>query len=376
MQISEINYVNFRNLKDNNLKFSSKFNLFLGKNGQGKTSILEAIYFSATGKSFRTPRQNEIINYGRERSGSFVVFEDSVSEKSLSVKLGNGKKEYSYNKKRVKYDEFHSKLNIVSFIPEDISLLTGAPGVRRSFFDYEISQANNEYYQDLKNYTKLLKFRNKYLKEKKHNDPMFNIYQNEFIKFGARIIKKRLDYVRNISILLNLNYRKLFDDKKELRLKYSCFLGELKKVEVDQIENLIQEKINKVFWQEKKYGFSMVGPQKDDFLFLLNDKEAKSYASQGEKKSIVFSIKLSEIDMIIKEKKESPVFIIDDISSYFDSLRKESIIKYFKKRDIQLFISSTTDLDMASKNFYIEKGDIYEEYDQCKRDNRGSCDQK
>ncbi len=293
MQVSEINYINFRNLKDDNLKFSCRFNLFLGKNGQGKTSILEAIYFSATGKSFRTSRQNETIKYGRERAGSFVVFKDSISEKTLSVKLGEGKKEYSCNKKRVKYEEFHGKLNVVSFIPEDITLLTGAPGVRRSFFDYEISQANYEYYQDLKNYTKLLKFRNKYLKEKKYNDQIFEIYQKEFIKFGARIIKKRIDYVRNISILLNLNYRKLFDEKKELRLKYSCFLGELKKVEINQIENLMKEKIDQLFWQEKKYGFSMVGPQKDDFLFLLNEKEAKSYASQGEKKSIVFSLKLS-----------------------------------------------------------------------------------
>lgn len=370
MQISEINYINFRNLKDDNLKFSSRFNLFLGKNGQGKTSILEAIYFSATGKSFRTSRNNEIIKYARERAGSFVIFEDSISEKTLSVKSGRGKKEYSYNKKRVKYEDFHGKLNIVSFIPEDISLLVGSPGVRRSFFDYEISQANYEYYQDLKNYSKLLKFRNKYLKDKKYNDPIFEIYQNEFIKSGARIIKKRLDYVKNISIILNLNYRKLFDNKKELRLKYSCFLGELKKVEINQIEDLIKKEIERVFWQEKKYGFSLVGPQKDDFLFLLNEKEAKSYASQGEKKSIIFSLKLSEIDMIIKEKKESPVFIIDDISSYFDTLRKESIINYFKKRDIQIFISSTADLDITSRKFYVEKGDIYEDVDQCKRDNR------
>ena len=360
MRISEINYINFRNLKDNNLKFHRKFNLFLGKNGQGKTSILEAIYFSATGKSFRTPRNAELIKYGLHKTGAFIAYEDIISEKSVSVKVTGGKKEYSYNRKKVKYDEFHGKVNSVSFIPEDISLIIGAPGIRRSFFDYEIAQSNYEYFTDLKNYTKILKLRNKYLKEKQHNDPMFDIYQEEFIKLGARILKKRFEYVKNISILLNLNYRKLFDDKKELNLEYNSFVGDIKKAELKDIELGIREKIKKEFFREKRYGYSMVGPQKDDFLFLLNKREAKSYASQGEKKSIIFSLKLAEIDMIIKEKRDTPIFIIDDISSYFDSIRKENILNYFNHRDIQLFISSTSDLGIKSKKFVIEKGDIYE----------------
>ena len=362
MRISEINYINFRNLKDNNLKFHRKFNLFLGKNGQGKTSILEAIYFSATGKSFRTSKNVELIKYGLHKTGAFIAYEDIISDKSISVKVSCGKKEYSYNRKKVKYDEFHGKVNSVSFIPEDISLIIGAPGVRRSFFDYEIAQSNYEYYEDLKNYTKILKLRNKYLKEKQYSDPMFEIYQEEFIRLGARILRKRFEYVKNISILLNLNYRKLFDNKKELSLKYSCFLSDANKFNLSELEAAIRGKIKENFSREKRYGYSMVGPQKDDFLFLLNEREAKSYASQGEKKSIIFSLKLAEIDMIIKETRETPIFIIDDISSYFDSIRKENILNYFNHRDIQLFISSTSDLEIESKKFVIEKGDIYEGY--------------
>ncbi len=365
MRISEINYINFRNLKDNNLKFHRKFNLFLGKNGQGKTSILEAIYFSATGKSFRTSKNSELIRYGLQKTGAFIAYEDIVSEKSISVKLAGGKKEYSYNRKKVKYDGFHGKVNAVSFIPEDISLIIGAPGIRRSFFDYEIAQSNYEYFNDLKNYTKILKLRNKYLKEKQYTDPIFEIYQEEFIRLGARILKKRVEYVKNISILLNLNYRKLFDEKKELSLRYSCSLGEVKKASLEELEAGIREKIKENFFREKRYGYSMVGPQKDDFIFLLNEREAKSYASQGEKKSIVFSLKLAEIDMIIKEKRDTPIFIIDDISSYFDSIRKENILNYFNHRDIQLFISSTSDLGIKAKKFFIEKGDIHDGDKEC-----------
>ena len=129
-------------------------------------------------------------------------------------------------------------------------------------------------------------------------------------------------------------------------------------MDLNTIEEKVVEKIAHYRKQELKYGFSMIGPQKDDFKFILNSKEAKSYSSQGEKKSIIFSLKLSEIDMVIREKRETPIFIIDDISSYFDSIRKENIINYLKRRELQVFISSTSNLEIESKDFEINKGEI------------------
>lgn len=367
-----MNYVNFRNLQDRNTKVFPKLNLFFGKNGQGKTSFLEALYFGATGKSFRTAKSSETMKYGAKRTGVFLIYRDNIGEKTLTVKFNDeNKKEYSYNGKKAPYDEFYGKLNIVTYIPEDIILITGSPSVRRSFFDGEIAQTSGEYFQELKNFNKILKIRNKYLKEKKYREPEFLIYQEEFIKYGARVIEKRLEYVKKISIILNLNYRKLFDDKKELSLQYQCHLGNIKKMSLEEIESCLRRRIEEKFQQEIRYGFSLSGPQKDDFLFFLNGYEAKSTASQGEKKSIIFSLKLSEIDMVIREKKESPVLIIDDISSYFDSNRKESILNYLEKRNIQVFISSTGDLGIDSKNFHVEKGEIvYDGIVQCRNDDR------
>lgn len=359
MEIIEINYVNFRNLQDGNTKFFPKLNLFYGKNGQGKTSLLEALYFSAAGKSFRTNKSSEVMKYGCKRTGVYVVYRDNISEKTLTVKFNNDdKKEYSYNGKRVAYDEFYGKLNVVTYIPEDIILITGSPSVRRNFFDGEIAQTSSDYFQELKNFNKILKIRNKYLKEKKHKEPEFAIYQDEFVKYGAKVIEKRMEYVKKISIILNLNYRKLFDSSKELSLQYQCHLGNIKKMTLEEIESALRRKIEDKISQEVRYGFSLSGPQKDDFLFFLNNYEAKSTASQGEKKSIIFSLKLSEIDMVIREKKENPILIIDDISSYFDSNRKDSILNYLEKRNIQVFISSTGGLGINSKDFYVEKGVI------------------
>lgn len=167
-----------------------------------------------------------------------------------------------------------------------------------------------------------------------------------------------MEYVKKISIILNLNYRKLFDDKKELSIQYQCHLGNIKKMSLREIEDALRKRTEEKLGQELRYGFSLSGPQKDDFLFFLNSYEAKSTASQGEKKSIIFSLKLSEIDMVLREKKESPILIIDDISSYFDSNRKDSILNYLEKRNIQVFISSTGELGINSENFYVEKGEI------------------
>lgn len=361
-----MNYVNFRNLEDKNIHFSPRFNLFFGKNGQGKTSILEAIYFSATGKSFRTSKNFELIKYKKEKMGSFISYRDLISEKTLSVKIDKNSKTYSYNGKKTSFDEFYGKVNIVTFIPEDIELIVGSPSIRRSFFDSEISQSNYEYFKNLKDYTKILKIRNKYLKDRKKKDDLFIIYENEFVKLAAKIILKRIDYIKKISILLNLNYRKLFDDKKELSLKYDTCIGDFKGLNLEQIEEKLREKIKENSFMESRYGHSLVGPQRDEFKFILNEKDARSYSSQGEKKSIIFSLKLSEIDMVIKEKRETPIFLIDDISSYFDSIRKDNIIKYLKQREIQVFISSTTDLNIESKNFRVDKGELHDESYECK----------
>lgn len=214
MEILEINYINFRNLIDGSVKFFPKLNLFFGKNGQGKTSLLEAVYFNATGKSFRTSKANEMMKYGVKRTGVYIVYRDNIGEKTLTVKFNDNKKEYYYNNKKVPYDEFYGKLNVVTYIPEDIVLITGSPSIRRTFFDGEIAQTNSEYFQDLKNYNKLLKIRNKYLKEERTKDTEYLVYEDEFIKYGAKVIEKRLEYVQKISIILNLNYRKLLIIKK------------------------------------------------------------------------------------------------------------------------------------------------------------------
>ena len=249
-------------------------------------------------------------------------------------------------------------LNIISFIPEDIEIITGNPSVRRNFFNYEISQAKKDYLKSIVDFEKILKVRNRLIKEKKTNEEIYDIYNEKFLEEGTDIIIYRREFIKNISILLNLNYRKLFDSKSELKLKYDCFLGDTDKKTREEIMIKFRETVKRKSEREKILGYSLTGPQKDDFIFELNGKNAKSFSSQGEKKSIIFSLKISEIDMLVKEKNEYPLFIMDDIASYFDEVRKKSILDYFINKKIQCFITSTEDLNIKGKKFIIEKGKV------------------
>ena len=364
MKISNISYLNFRNLENTSIELSDKINVFYGKNAQGKTSLLEAIYYSSTGISFKTKKTTEMIKYNFDEFISSISYSDYIANNKISVRFKNipgAKKEFFFNKKRISQTDFYGKINIIAYIPEDIILINGSPKNRRDFFDIEISQIDKEYLSNLKNYDKLLKIRNKYLKENKRNTEEFAVYEKEFIKYASYIIFTRLEYVKSLSIILNLQYRKLFNIEQELNLKYETNLDKTGKITVEMIQESLQKEILQKKHQEDRYKFSLVGPHKDDYKFLLNGYEAKISASQGEKKSIIFSLKLSEIEIIKKNRKENPVVIIDDITSYFDEDRRKSILEFFNKRDIQVLISSTDKLDIEAKNFYVEKGIIEDE---------------
>lgn len=362
MYLNQISYSNFRCLEDKKIDLDRNFNLIYGKNGQGKTSFIESVHFLATGKSFRTKKIKEIFRYNRNRVTVFGKYTGKNDiENTVAVDINEDRKDFYFNRNKSRYIDYVGLINIISFIPEDIELIVGNPGVRRNFFNYEISQAKKEYLRTIVEFEKILRTRNRLIKEKKTEEDIYEIYNEKFIEVGTDIVIYRREFIKNISILLNLNYRKLFDQKSELKLKYDSFLGEIEKKSRDELKEKFLEQCRKKKEREKLTGYSLLGPQKDDFIFELNGKNSKAYSSQGEKKSIIFALKVSEIDMLVKEKNEYPVFIMDDIASYFDEIRKKSILEYFVNRKIQCFITSTEDMDIKGKKIILDKGKVVTE---------------
>jgi DNA replication and repair protein RecF len=268
MQIKLTSFLNFRNLEDATLNFSNGINLFHGKNGQGKTSVLEAIYFNSTGKSFRTKSNKDMIRYNSDNYGAYSEYIDIYGERNIATIFKTGKKSYFYNKKKVQFDEFMGKINIISFIPEDINLISGSPAVRRDFFDYEISQSNFEYYKTLKDFEKVLKIRNKYISDKDVKGDIFEIYNENYINLSVKIILKRLEYIKNISIILNLNYRKLFEKDSELKIFYISDLGDISKLKESEIRAILKKELENSLKKEMYIGYTTIGPQKDGFMFF------------------------------------------------------------------------------------------------------------
>ncbi|HEY4533956.1 MAG TPA: DNA replication and repair protein RecF [Fusobacterium sp.] len=360
MKVLSIQFNHVRNLKNQEISFFSPIQVFYGKNGQGKTSILEAIYFAGTGLSFRTRHTSEMITYTKNTLSCFLEYQDQFSEKSLTVSIEKDKKVFFFLGKKISQMEFFGNLNMIFYIPEDVMLINGSPNLRRLFIDREISQTNSFYLHQLRKFSNLLKIRNKYLKEKLYENEEYTIYEEEFVKCGSYLIEQRKKYIHEISKFVKKIYQNLFDSEKSLEISYKSFLHFENTNSLLEIQEEFRKEIEKKREKEIQYSFSMVGPHKDDFVFLLEGEDAKLYASQGEKKSIIFSLKLSEIDILSKNKQELPIVLIDDVTSYFDRQRCESVLQYLKEKKVQVFLTSTEILNIDAKYYKMEKGEVYE----------------
>lgn len=348
--IKEVYFENFRNLENGKVNLSPTFNLFYGKNAQGKTSLMESIYFCATGKSFRTKRYIQMIKYEKEDAKIFIKL-NNFSRYSIHL-LKDGKLYYK-NSEKIKYKDYIGEILAISFIPEDVDLIMGNPSTRRAFFNYEIAQINKEYLLNIMEYEKVLKVRNGFLKSRDIDNDVFKIYNEKYIELCIKISKIRYEYIKSLNELLDKNYKKIFNKNHSLEIKYESFS-----------KNLIDEEIRKnILLKEKNdliLGYSSFGIHKDDFIFLLNQKDAKHYSSQGEKKSIVFAIKISEIEYMEDKFNKKPIFLMDDLTSFFDEDRKTQIIKYFLEKKIQCFLTATEDMNLEGKKMYIDGGKICE----------------
>ncbi|WP_068268418.1 DNA replication/repair protein RecF [Caviibacter abscessus] len=357
MYLEELMTQNYRMLKSEKIKFDKKMNLIYGKNAQGKTSIIEAIYFIATGKSFRTKKNIDQIKHQEKRMLIFA----KTNKGTYSLEFKNDKRNFYIDKNLVKYTDYIGEILCVYFIPEDIEIITGSPVIRRKFFNYEISQVDRFYLRKIINFQKVLKVRNNLLKEKDIQNSIFEIYEDKFIDLAVDIILLRNEYISQISEILQKKYNELFDKEKKVEIRYESFYTLKENQTREEIKKEIKEMILKKRQMELNYGYSQIGPQKDEYSFYIDNQRAKSFASQGEKKSIIFALKLSQIEYIQNMKDESPIFLIDDVASYFDEIRKNNILQYFFKNDIQCFLTSTQKFNInveEMKEFEINEGEI------------------
>ena len=358
MFLKSLNLQNYRNLSNNNFNFDKKINIFIGNNAQGKTNVLESIYFLAITKSHRTNNELNLIKNGEPFVKVEGVYEkDDKDIEYLSVLLNErGKKVSINNIAQRKISNYLSRMNVIMFCPDDLEIIKGTPSGRRKFLNVELSQFKNEYVFLLKEYNQLLKQRNEYLKQKNNriDNTYFDIITDKLIDKNIKLIKLRYDFIDSLNIYLSNIFNSLCDFGS-LIIKYKSFISK-KDLTDARVNEMIKKKYLELYNNEILQKTTLLGCHKDDFRLYLNDKDVTEFCSQGQQRLSILSLKLAEIEVFKNYKKINPIILLDDIFSELDKYKKNNIINYFKD-DIQIFIT-TTEIDDIFNEFK-EQADIF-----------------
>ena len=364
MFIKDIELTNFRNYAILKTDFNQNVNLILGNNAQGKTNLLEGIYLTSIGRSFRTNKDSDLVNFQKEMARIKVNAEKAYFDTSVEITI---KKD---SKKSIKKDgttikktsELLENILIVIFSPEDLKIVKDEPEKRRKFIDRELCQIQPLYYDSLSNYKKTLAQRNTYLKEEAIDNSILDLWDVQLAQYGARIITIRDQFVRKISGYSGKIHSSITNEKESLFLEYNPNID--LKDDIEEQEGYFYDEIKKSFKNDLRQRTTTKGPHKDDISFYVNGINMRSFGSQGQQRTCALALKLAELNLIKEETEEDAILLLDDVMSELDIERQKYLIKTLKEN--QLFIT-TTDIDknlMTSfpdaKLIYIHNGKITE----------------
>lgn len=361
---------NYRNLSKIETHFDPNINIFIGKNAQGKTNLLEAIYFLALTRSHRTNSDRELIKFGDE----FANLSGRVHKSQLDLDLRvlitkKGKKVWINRVEQSKLSKYVGQMNAILFSPEDLELIKGAPALRRRFMDQEFGQVNSEYLYFASKYRQVLLQRNNYLKQLmkgQTKDQVFlDVLSDQLAGIAAEIIYRRFKFLKYLSSAASDAYEHISLGSEKLSIVYRPSVSAIAAADdPEAIYHKLLTNFHKIKEMEIRKGTTLVGPHRDDIVFKLDDKNAHLYASQGQQRSIALSIKLAEIQLVHHLTNEFPLLLLDDVMSELDHGRQSALLNYIHGKT-QTFIT-TTDLEGISweiikqpKIYHIDSGKIY-----------------
>ena len=348
MYIESVQLKNFRNYDSLELTFDKGTNIFYGNNAQGKTNILESLYLCGTTKSHRGSKDKEIINFDKEEAHIRTYLEKENVETRVDMHLRKNKsKGIAIDGQKIKKAaDLMGLLNVVFFSPEDLSIIKDGPAERRRFADMELCQLDSFYLYNLNHYNKIIGQRNKLLKDMYFQPELketLNIWDSQLVSFGSKIIERREQFVKQLGDIIFDIHKKLSGGKEELVIAYEP------DVSIEDFEK--QMKYN----QDKDIRLKQTttGPHRDDFSFVVNGVDIRKYGSQGQQRTAALSLKLSEIELVKKISKDTPVLLLDDVLSELDSNRQNYLLNSIG--NIQTIISCTGLDEFINNRFEINK---------------------
>lgn len=348
MVIKSIELSNFRNYETLNLEFDKGTNILYGDNAQGKTNVLEAIYLSSITKSHKGSKDQDIIKFGESESHlrTYLEKDEDVYKVDMHLRKNSSKLIAVNGQKLKKAAGLLGLLNVVFFSPEDLSIIKNGPSERRRFIDMELCQLDNFYLYNLNNYNKIVNQRNKLLKDIYTNYSLkdtLDIWDSQLISYGSKIIERRISFINQLNEIIYDIHKRLSGEKEEILIKYEP------NIMIEDFERKLKES------QEKdiKIKMTTVGPHRDDICINVNGIDIRKFGSQGQQRTAALSLKLSEIELVKKITKDTPVLLLDDVLSELDSNRQKYLLDSIG--NIQTIITCTGLDDFVNDRFEINK---------------------
>ncbi len=357
MIVKSIQLKNFRNYKDQILNLDPGLNVLVGDNAEGKTNMLESIYFCANFSSPRTTNDKEMIRFNQDHAIVKLVIKKKYRDNSIKIKIDSHKKKYvlvdDIPINRVA--ELMGVLGVVFFSPQEIKLIQESPDDRRKFLNIALSQQDKTYFRALNDYKKILLNKNNLLKKgltTEQVDTMLDVYDAQLAKEGEFIINKRMNFLKVLSNYSNRANEKLSESEETLNLEYETNISLEGNIQSNLYDSLVKARE-----KDKQLGYTSVGPHRDDIKIILNGNDARKFASQGQQRSITLAMKLASLYIYKNETGEFPVLLLDDVLSELDLKRQKILLEMLK--DIQIILTCTHyNIDVPAKIINIKDGKV------------------
>jgi len=406
MKVQYLSLKNFRNIEEAVLKPDPGLNLLVGLNGQGKTSIIEALSLLATLRSFRDSKTSHLIRWGAPagqidctissddtshgewKTDLRLIFQvtDKMASKASKIAYIN-QKPYSssigYLSQR--FRSYGQGFHAVTFNPSDHDLIRGNPSTRRAYLDQVLAAENSQYLVALQKYQRVLIQRNSLLRSLAKSSGLtipetLSEFTEQLCKYGCFLVHERLKWLLRVENPLNSMASRITSESVDLRMIYLSnwapnsknlsfdnnnlgtihFTGQAHLPSLELLERSFWGKVSAFEAVERRMGYSVVGPHRDDWTFFMGNQVLKGHGSQGEVRSALLALKLAEIALFRKETGHRPLFLLDDFSSELDEKRRTFLLDYLLETDLQTFVTTTEDLFSKGRLFRLCNGTVKE----------------
>ncbi|GIV21821.1 MAG: DNA replication and repair protein RecF [Armatimonadota bacterium] len=371
MRLLELLLTNFRNYESLHLQPDAGLNLITGENAQGKTNLLEAIYLLATGRSLRAGRDEELIRWGTEEA---TVRAHIQRERLLDVRVEVTLSRSQSRVVKVDGQTYRAatalgQFNVVLFSAMDLEVVRGQPADRRRYLDVEIGMLSPAYARALAGYRRALEQRNRLLKAIREGGgvitpstiELLEAWDEQLVRYGSGVMIARERFISALRPLAQAAHSELSEGREQLDIRYAPAVEG--QGEREQTAESFRQQLHQMRAEELRRGTTLVGPQRDDLLLLVDGKEARTYASQGQQRTVMLSLKRAEFELVVQERQEPPIVLLDDVMSDLDDRRRTQLLQ-MALRGAQAFITATSaetfpqEIFRAARMYRVESGRI------------------